>query len=550
MATTVLEKPITETARQPRSAPASDKQSEALVELLKQPAAYPDRPASVTLIETHLSWVFVADRFVYKLKKPVRFDFVDFSTPDARRRACLAECDLNRRMARGVYLGVLPVTADARGRLALGGQGQIVDWVVKMRRLPAVRMLDSMLRAGQLSDADGERLAAWLANYYDRLSPVCMDALSYRQAIERHVLGNRAELLDANHSLPTELVKRCHAAQMRFLTLSHSQLDGRVCDGRIVDGHGDLRPEHICLESEPVIFDCLEFSDELRRVDVADELAFLAMECDGLGADRLGRQILETYQKVSGDRFLTALWSFYKCYRACVRAKVAALTVQQADDSVNENARRRALDYLALADRYARELGPPSLIVVCGLMGSGKTTLATALADVLGSDVLSTDTIRRELLGASPSPSAFNEGHYAQQLRQQVYDEMLRRAGTLLKQGVSLVLDGAFLTAAQRRAAVELAETCGAASLLVHCVCPAAVALERIERRSAGASLSEARPELYSSQQSALEPLNEGKVIEVDTTSALGVQEAAVLEALEKCLAAHCKASSGGINTG
>lgn len=201
-----------------------------------------------------------------------------------------------------------------------------------------------------------------------------------------------------------------------------------------------------------------------------------------------------------------------------------------------------------LADRYARELGPPSLMIVCGLMGSGKTTLATALADRLGSDVLSTDTIRRELLGDSPSPSAFNEGRYAPPLRQQVYDEMLRRVGTPLKNGVSLVLDGAFLTAAQRRAAVELAEASGVAPLLVHCVCPAAVALERIERRAAGPSLSEARPELYALQQSAQEPLNEGRVIEVDTTSALGVQEAAVVKALEKCLAAHCKTSSAGIN--
>lgn len=538
MATTVLNKPISEATGQSRSLPAPDIPSAALVELLKQSATYRDRPTSVSLIETHLSWVFVTDRFVYKLKKAVRFDFVDFSTPDARRRACLAECDLNRRMAQGVYLGVLPITADVRGRLTLDGQGQVADWVVKMRRLPSERMLDNLLRARQLSDADSERLAAWLANYYDRLSPVCMDASNYRVAIERHVLGNRAELLDAKHSLPTDLVKRCHAAQMRFLALSGSQLDERVCDGRIVDGHGDLRPEHICLESEPVIFDCLEFNDELRRVDVADELAFLAMECDCLDAEQLGRQILETYQNVSGDRFSRALWSFYKGYRACVRGKVAALTAQQATVSSDDKVRSRALDYLDLADRYARQLGPPSVITVCGLMGSGKTTLATALASRVGSDILSTDTIRRELLGASPSPSAFNEGHYAPELRQRVYQEMLHRADTLLKQGLSLVLDGAFLTTAQRRAAVALAEVSGAIPLLVHCVCPATVACERIERRASGSSLSEARPELYPSQQSAEEPFNEGEVIEVDTTNALCLQESKVLEALENCLAA------------
>lgn len=539
MSATILDTSATPSAEQPSPAPEIDARSSALVELLKQPRAYPERATQVSLIETHISWVFMTDRSVYKLKKPVRFGFVDFSSSDARRRACLAECDLNGRMARGVYLGVLPITADRRGRLNLSGQGEAVDWVVEMRRLPADRMLDNLLRARQLPDAEGERLAAWLANYYDRLSPVCTDAPGYRHAIERHVLDNRAELLDPKHSLPTDLVKRCHAAQLRFLALADAQLGERVCDGRIVDGHGDLRPEHICLESEPVIFDCLEFNDELRRVDVADELAFLAMECDRLDAEGLGRRILESYQNVSGDRFSTDLWNFYKCYRACVRAKVAALAATQHSLPCDTEAGQLAHAYLALADQYARELGPPSLIIVCGLMGSGKTTLATALAERLGSDVLSTDSIRRELLGASPSSAAFNEGYYAPKFRRRVYREMLRRAGTLLRQRVSLALDGAFLTIAQRRAAVDLGSACGAATLLVHCVCPGSVALERLERRRSALSLSEARPDLYAAQQSAEQAFTESNTIEIDTTTALSLQETAVLDGLRSLLARH-----------
>jgi len=221
-----------------------------------------------------------------------------------------------------------------------------------------------------------------------------------------------------------------------------------------------------------------------------------------------------------------------------VRAKIAALRAQQVAASFNENGQRRALDYLALADRYARELGPPGLIIVCGLMGSGKTTLATGLADLLGSDVLSTDSIRRELLGASPSPAAFNEGHYVPEFRRRVYREMLRHAGILLRQGLSVVLDGTFLKAAQREAAQELAEASGAVPLVVHCTCPATVAVERIEHRATGSSQSESRPERYASQQSAEEPAT-NNAIEVDTTVAMGLQEAAVLEALAKQLAAH-----------
>ncbi|HEX7375670.1 MAG TPA: AAA family ATPase [Pirellulales bacterium] len=532
MAATILDNTVTFAAERSKSPCQIDAISAATVELLKQSAAYPDRPKTVSLVETHISWVFLTDRFVYKLKKPVRFDFVDFSTPEARRRACLAECELNSRMARGVYLGVLPIAADARGRLALNGQGVAVDWVVKMRRLPAERMLDHLLRTERLGDGEAARLAAWLANYYDRLSPVCLDTSCYRSAIERHVRGNHLELLDPKHALPAELVKRCHAAQLRFLALSSGQIDDRVCDGRIVDGHGDLRPEHVCLENEPVIFDCLEFNDELRRVDVADELAFLAMECDCLGAEQLGWQVLETYQKTSGDRFSRSLWNFYKCYRACVRAKVATLAARQCCSPYGAEAHRRALTYLARADQYARQLGPPTMLVVCGLMGSGKTTLAAALAKRLGSDVLSTDSIRHELLGASPLAAAYNEGHYTPKLRRQVYGEMFRRASLQLREGVSQVLDGAFLTTAKRRAAMAVAKAAGAAPLFVHCVCPDAVAVERIERRASGPGQSEARGALYASQRAAEAPFDESDTVEVDTTAAICLQEAAVLKAL------------------
>ncbi|HVA49182.1 MAG TPA: AAA family ATPase [Pirellulales bacterium] len=511
--------------------------SAAAVETLKQPAAYPDRPRKVSLIETHISWVFVTDRFVYKLKKPVRFDFVDFSTPEARRRACQDECDLNQRLAAGVYLGVLPVTQTGDGRLALNGRGQTVDWVVKMRRLPADRMLDELIRNGQLSAADIEQLATWLAKYYQRLSPLCLGAEEYRKKIEQHVRDNRAELLRGEHRLPAEVVKRCHAAQLRFLALEHAQLDHRVCDGRIVDGHGDLRPEHICLEHEPVVFDCIEFNDELRRVDVADEIGFLAMECDYLGAQALGARIEAVYRRVGCDFFSAALWNFYKCYRACVRSKVAALAAAQTSAPPGDAAHQRSLAYLHLAERYAAELGPPTLILVCGLMGSGKTTLATALADRLGSDCLGTDAVRREMLGPSPAPAGFNEGHYSHDLRQHIYSELLHRAELLLRQRVSVVLDGAFLTASQRAAAMALAHAAGAVPLVAHCACPAAVAQERIEIRAAAPSLSEARAELYSAQQAEEEPRPADGSIEVDTTATLRLQEAEVIEALRRRLA-------------
>jgi aminoglycoside phosphotransferase family enzyme/predicted kinase len=508
--------------------PAEESLSKALVDLLLRPAVYPERPGRVELVETHISWVFLTDRFVYKLKKPVRFDFLDYSTPEARQRACRDECQLNQRLAPDVYLGVLPITIDYKGRIVIGGSGRAIDWLVKMRRLPADRMLDELIRTGRLGDAESERLAGWLAGHYHRLSPIFMEAGDYRAAIERHVRSNRAELLSAQHGLPTELIKRCHAAQLRFLVLDKAQFAARVCDGRIVDGHGDLRPEHVCLDAEPIVFDCVEFNAELRRVDVADELAFLAMECEHLGAERVGQRILDAYRQQSHDHFSAALEKFYKCYRACVRAKVAALAAAQAPAPTAD---RRALGYLALADRYAAQLGPPTVIVVGGLMGSGKSTLACSLAELLGSEWLSTDAIRRELLGASPAPAAFGEGLYSPELRTQVYNELFQRTELLLRAQVSVVLDGTFLTAAQREAAMGLARAAGAVPLVVRCACPAEVAMERIEQRAAG-SLSEARRDLYAAQQSGEEPFDGGNILTVDTTMPLRVQESAVLDAL------------------
>jgi len=532
------------TARQPSRLPqqVNVPSSAELVAWLKCPATYAERPAEVECRETHISWVFLAGRSVYKLKKPVRFDFLDYSTPALRREACEAEVRLNRRMAKGVYLAVVPITIEAGGKPALGGKGPAVDWLVKMRRLPAERMLDELLRRGRLTSAEIDGLAAFLARFYHCASPLTLGAWDYRQAIEKHIRANRRELLDPVHELPDAVVKRVHAAQLRFLQLESAQIEARVCDGRIVDGHGDLRPEHICLESEPVIFDCIEFSDDFRRIDVADELAFLAMECDSLGAEPLGRRILEVYCRDNHDQISDGLVNFYKSYRACVRAKVAVLSAAQGQE--NSAVRSSALDlarkYLKLADSYATHLGPPAAIVVTGLMGSGKSTLAGALAELLGAELLQTDQIRREMLGPSPTPPGFNQGFYQAEVRDRVYDEVLRRAGEMLGKGLSVVLDGTFLAAQHRERAVVESRGRSAVPLVVRCSCDDDVALERITRRAAaGASQSEARPELYRLQQAEVEADRPDiDALEIDTTTTLRVQEAAVLERLKQLLAA------------
>lgn len=522
---------MTTTGNQPAPAVTADR----LVELLHRPEVFPAGESLVEWHETHISWVAVTPTRAYKLKKPVRFDFLDFSTLDKRRQACEDELRLNRRLAPNVYQALVPITRDAHGGLQVGGQSAAVDWLVQMRRLPMDRTLDHLIRAGELRDDEVDRLASHLAEFYRNAEPVAISAEEYRRRLERHVLGNRHDLLDETRGMPHDLVQRIHQAQIRCIKLSPLAFDERVCAGRIIDGHGDLKPEHICLETPPVVFDCLEFNAELRQVDVADELAFLAMECEYLGAEQIGRRVLEQYVRATDDRPMPGLLAFYKAYRACVRAKVCALrAAQETDPRLRTRDKSAARKYLGLADRQSRELGQPLLVLVGGLMGTGKSTLARALAEELGSDVLQTDVIRQERLGASPRPANFGADHYRREQRQRVYDELFEAAREIVSTDRSVVLDGSFLDAAWREQADMLARRKGAAFLAIRCVCPPDEARRRIRQRAAeGTDASEARVELYDQQRAAEDqPFAEAPRLEVDTTAPLRDQVAQVIEAL------------------
>lgn len=478
-----------------------------IVNLLQDPATYPDRPTRVETIETHISWVFLTDGHVYKLKKPVRFEFLDFSTPAARRLACEEEIHLNRRLSHDVYMGVIPITlSDERG-LQLGGGGREIDCVVKMRRLPADRALDVMIRRRQLHSAQIDAVSDYLARFYTSLPSKVLQPEDHHRHLVDHCLANRTDLLGHLRAAKERRTRRIHAAQQRFLTLKRELFHDRVENGRIVDGHGDLRAEHVYLESPPSVIDCVEFSPELREVDVVDELSFLAMDCQRLGNGDVGRRLLDAYQQASGDVPPDNLAAFYKSYRACVRAKVAALRAEQASGAQQRQFVRQACQYLTWAEHFAAELGPPLLVIVGGLMGSGKSTLAAALAESLAAELRRTDQIRNELFGSSDLPADYGVGLYDHATRRHVYDVLLTQAEDLLDEGCSLVLDGTFLTNELRWTAVDLATRHGARCLLVQCECPRETALARIARRAESEYTdSEARPDLYDQQRGDYEP--------------------------------------------
>ena len=326
---------------------------EAKVEFLKQPDSYPDTLRQVEVVETHMSWVFLAGNYAYKLKKPVRYEFLDFSTVDARHHDCDEEVSLNRRLAGDVYIGTVPLMADGMGNMRLAGEGAAIDWLVKMRRLPRERMLGHAIKNHTVSEMEITHVALILANFYKNSAPIEIVPSEYRQRFEADIHANLRELTIPAYGLPVDLVPSVCAAQLEFIKRASELFDRRVCERKIIEAHGDLRPEHICLETQPVIIDCLEFKREFRILDPADELSFLAMECERLGAPAfVNRLIMETYSQITGDIPPGELLHFYKSYRAGLRAKLAVLHLREPKVQDAAKWQVMAREYLVLAEEH------------------------------------------------------------------------------------------------------------------------------------------------------------------------------------------------------
>jgi aminoglycoside phosphotransferase family enzyme len=300
--------------------------TDAKVRFLSSSEAYAHRPRTVVVKETHMSWIFVAGDRVYKLKKPVHYPFLDFRSIEAREKNCREEVRLNRRLAPDVYLGVVPLTIDETGRLAVAGQGEVVDWLVEMRRLPENHMLDQAILTKRLERGQTTQLDAvvhLLTKFFKTRPPAEISPEAYVQRFAREHAINEAVLSDSRFDLDGAEVNDVLVRVRKGLEDGAACLEERVKRGYIVEGHGDLRPEHICLLDPPIIIDCLEFSYLLRLVDPFDELSYLALECAMIDANWVGERIFHGCAEALRDVPSTAVLDFYWTYRACLRARLA-----------------------------------------------------------------------------------------------------------------------------------------------------------------------------------------------------------------------------------
>jgi aminoglycoside phosphotransferase family enzyme/predicted kinase len=478
---------------------------------LARPEMYPHRPARVEVRETHISWVFLAGDRAYKLKKPLVLDFLDYGTAARRREMCGEEVGLNRRLAPDIYLGVRGLAATADGvELTAEDDPRAIEFVVEMRRYDESRTLAAALERGELDRRHVNAVGAALARFHAGARQVA-GAGAPVLAVERRFDRNLHELLSCVEQRGE--VGRVQALERfahAFIAAHAQTFQARASRGRIREGHGDLRAEHVLLDGDVRVVDCLEFDRELRELDVADDLAFLVFDLAAHGGERFGELLVRAYRDAGGEPGDDQLIAFYAAYRALVRAKVALVRAAQlpATSGAHGQQSAHARDLIVLAERFAWRARLPLAIVVCGVPASGKSHLARALAEASGLPHLSSDFTRKRLRG-QPSTHRASGAAYSADWNARTYGELAHRAARALATNRGAIIDATFRHLADRQA---FASAFGSAApmLFVECQAPRAVLAQRAVRREHDPErVSDADVAVVLREQQTWEPLDE-----------------------------------------
>lgn len=498
-----------------------------IVEGLTSVEAFPFEADGVEVVQTAISSVLLAGEYAYKLKKPVRFDFVDFSTLEKRHYFCDRELRLNKRLAPGIYLEVVPIVSEA-GKLRLEGRGEPVEYAVKMRRLPQDRMMNVLLQEEHVEPSAVDSIASEVAAFHARAESgpeiTCRCEPDSLKAELEEDLGQVQAF--AGGSVAPEVLADI-AKFMRSWIADHAALlSERVARMRIRDCHGDMHSGNICLPDSVEIFDCIEFNDDFRYIDVAREVAFLAMDLDSFDESALSGRYVDAYVELSGDATLPELLDFYKAWLAVIRGKVYSIPAEDESISVKERKHSvyRARRYFELAHRYSGGRDRPIVLVMMGAMGSGKSALAQVLAKRLYLHVVDSDYVRKALVGIDPEERrnvGYGEDIYSPEMTDKVYRALADIARSMSAEGYSVIVEASYAQKHHRDEIVAAAREVGARVLFVYCTAEVGVLRQRlVDREQHGKGPSDGRIELLSAQLERFEAPTEvagGMMLELDT---------------------------------
>jgi uncharacterized protein len=479
-----------------------------IIQAMLNPETYPQTPDKITHLQTHISHIFLTGGLVYKIKKPVDLGFLDFTTLAKRRYFCYQEVLLNRRLTKDIYLGVVKIT-DERGRPVINGKGPVLDYAVLMKEMPQARMMNRLLAENKVTERDVRALVRILVPFYRQArTGKGINPFGRTEIWAKNTEENFAETRPyVGRLVSAKVYTRIVQGTRNFLAQEKDLFKKRIGEGFIRDCHGDLHSANICLDKKTLIYDCIEFNHRFRYNDIACDLAFLAMDLDFNGRPDLAALLQKEYVRLSGDHDLPRLFDFYKGYRAYVRAKIHSFTSEGTGMTANEkkNEIRLAKQYYQLAKNYIQKAHLPQLIVVFGIMGSGKTSLAKALAAETGWPVFSSDEIRKTIQGISITTrqrEPFGMGIYSEEMSKKTYSVMREQAEKILKQERSVILDGSYKRQGERLALLNLARKTRARIHFIECRAPVKTIRQRLNQRGREAkAVSDGRWELYHLQR-------------------------------------------------
>ncbi len=463
-----------------------------LISTLLNAEAFTHPVDNITLLETHISWVLLTGQFAYKIKKPVNFGFLDFSTLEKRRHFCEAELQLNKRLAPALYLNVVPITGD-ENKATINGSGEVIEYALKMREFPQDHQLDKVLEAGKLKLKHMSILANKVAMFHQKSESIKNSHYGNPETIHTAIKDNFSQILDQLKTISNQELHETKARHdIRILeawteqSYSHLKptIEQRKNNGFIRACHGDMHLRNmVLLEEDIVIFDCIEFNDSLRYIDVLSEVAFVVMDLWFRGFEGFAMHFLNHYLSVTGDYSGLKLFRLYLSYRAVVRAKVAILQVSQSDKATALISEYQA--YMALASKFTQHK-TAKLLITHGLSGSGKSNFTDGLLRYLPAIRLRSDVERKRLYhvnALSRGHSRLNAGIYDAEATTRTYDRMCVLAEEVLRAGWHVVVDATFLRHAQRQQFFKLAQHLGVEFVILNFSAPKSTLQQRIIAR-------------------------------------------------------------------
>ena len=496
----------------------------ALIEQMQKPEFYPHPITEpIQLIQTHVSYVLLAGDYAYKLKKAVNFGFLDFSSLEKRKHFCEEEIRMNRAIAPEIYLDLVAITETKPGEWILGGEGKAVEYAVKMQRFPQENLFSELFASGKLTEKYLEELGEKVAEFHDL-------ALTNDRITSFGEIAKIKEAFDENYQQTEKYIGIVQTQAQFDGTKKYSDdfferekdlFKQRRDNNKIKECHGDLHLRNICLwQNQIQLFDRIEFNEPFRFVDVMYDVAFAVMDLDARGRSDFGNIFLNTYIERTGDWEGLQVLPLYLSRQAYVRAKVTSFLLDDPNipPEVKEESKKTAADYYRLAWEYTKSRSG-KLILMSGLSGSGKTTVAKELAKKIGAIQIRSDAVRKHIAGISLNQTG-GDDLYSLEMNQKTYDRLLELGIMLAKIGFPVILDAKYDRISLRKQAIEKAKSNGIDLQILHCNASIEVLKERLSQRTQ--DISDATPDLLAKQQAAKEsftPAERDYLIEIDTSS-------------------------------